>query len=251
MIRIQAGGNGSIQGPAEAKWGYTTLTVADWDHDGRPDVMVNSIRGEVVWYRNVGSHRRPVLAEAAPVEVRWPAGPPKPAWNWWKPRGRQLVTQWRTTPFVVDFDRDGLNDLVMLDHEGLLALFPRRRTASGLELLQGRRIFVGADGVPLELSRGRAGKSGRRKLAVVDWDGDGRLDVLLNGTNAELLKGQAREDGTYALTNRGPIGRRDISSHSTSPTVVDWNRDGVLDLLVGAEDGHLYYMRRSRHGSPR
>ncbi|MEE8217732.1 MAG: VCBS repeat-containing protein [Vicinamibacteria bacterium] len=251
VIRIQAGGNGSIQGPAEAKWGYTTLTVADWDHDGRPDVMVNSIRGEVVWYRNVGSHHRPVLAEAAPVEVRWPAGPPKPAWNWWKPRGRQLVTQWRTTPFMVDFDRDGLNDLVMLDHEGLLALFPRRRTASGLELLQGRRIFVGADGVPLELSRGRAGKSGRRKLAVVDWDGDGRLDVLLNGTNAELLKGQAREDGTYALTNRGPIGRRDISSHSTSPTVVDWNRDGVLDLLVGAEDGHLYYMRRSRHGSPR
>ena len=36
-IRIQAGENGSIQGPAEAKWGYTTQTVADWDHDGRLD----------------------------------------------------------------------------------------------------------------------------------------------------------------------------------------------------------------------
>jgi hypothetical protein len=79
---------------------------------------------------------------------------------------------------------------------------------------------------------------------VVDWDGDGQLDVLLNGTNAELWKGQARADGTYSLTSRGPIGERDISSHSTSPTVVDWNRDGILDLLVGAEDGHLYYLRR-------
>src|SRR5690606_27812436 len=28
-IRIQAGPNGSIQGPAEAKWGYTTLSIAD------------------------------------------------------------------------------------------------------------------------------------------------------------------------------------------------------------------------------
>jgi hypothetical protein len=147
---------------------------------------------------------------------------------------------------VVDFDGDGLNDLVMLDHEGFLSLFPRRRTPSGLDLLPGRRIFVGADGVPLELSRGTAGKSGRRKLAVADWDGDGQLDVLLNGTNAELLKGRAREDGTYELTNRGPIGRRDISSHSTSPTVIDWNRDGIFDLLVGAEDGHLYSTRQQR-----
>jgi hypothetical protein len=243
VIRLQAGRNGSIQGPAEAKWGYTTLSVADWDHDGRPDLVVNSIWGEVLWYRNLGTRQRPVLAPAAPIEVAWPAAPPKPAWNWWEPRGRQLVTQWRTTPFVVDFDRDGLNDLVVLDHEGFLALFPRRRTTSGLELLPGRRVFVGEDGAPLLLSRGEAGKSGRRKLAVVDWDGDGHLDVLLNGANADLLRGEPREDGTYALTNRGAIAQRNISSHSTSPTVVDWNRDGVLDLLVGAEDGHLYYLR--------
>ena len=46
-IRIMAGKNGSIQGPAEEKWGYTTLSVADWDHDGKIDIIVNSIFGEV------------------------------------------------------------------------------------------------------------------------------------------------------------------------------------------------------------
>ena len=32
-FRIMAGPGGSIQGPCEAKWGYTTLSVADWDGD--------------------------------------------------------------------------------------------------------------------------------------------------------------------------------------------------------------------------
>src|SRR5690606_23060327 len=55
VIRIQAGPNGSIQGPAEAKWGYTVLHVADWNHDGLPDIVINSIWGEVLWYENEGS----------------------------------------------------------------------------------------------------------------------------------------------------------------------------------------------------
>ena len=48
VIRLQAGGNGSIQGPAEAKWGYTTLSAADWDHDGDYDMFVaNSLENNL------------------------------------------------------------------------------------------------------------------------------------------------------------------------------------------------------------
>src|SRR5262249_23335252 len=100
VIRIMAGPNGSIQGPCEAKWGYTAPCVADWDRDGKPDIVVNSIWGEVLWFHNTGTRTAPKLAPAEPVEVEWPAGAavPKPAWTWWSPKGRQLVTQWRTTP---------------------------------------------------------------------------------------------------------------------------------------------------------
>ena len=98
VIRIMAGPNGSIQGPCEAKWGYTAPCVADWDRDGLPDIVVNSIWGEVLWFRNVGTRTAPKLAPAQPVEVDWPDQTPKPAWTWWNPKGRQLVTQWRTTP---------------------------------------------------------------------------------------------------------------------------------------------------------
>ena len=40
-FRIMAGPNGSIQGPAEAKWGYTCLSAADWDGDGDIDIMLS------------------------------------------------------------------------------------------------------------------------------------------------------------------------------------------------------------------
>ena len=38
----------------------------------------------------------------------------------------------------------------------------------------------------LQLNAKLRGGSGRRKLCCTDWDGDGRLDLLLNGTNADF-----------------------------------------------------------------
>ena len=66
-FRVLAGPNGSIQGPAEAKWGYTTFSANDWDGDGLPDVVLNSIWGRVVWLRSIGTRSRPELAAPRPV----------------------------------------------------------------------------------------------------------------------------------------------------------------------------------------
>jgi hypothetical protein len=181
------------------------------------------------------------------VEVLWPGETPRPAWNWWKPEGKELVTQWRTTPVMVDFNADGLNDLVMLDHEGYLCLWPRTRGFSGhLALLPPERIFVDPDGKPIQLNAGRAGRSGRRKLAVSDWDGDGDLDLLVNSSNADLLENIGQKDGKHVLVNRGPLGQRPIAGHTSSPTLIDLDANQVPDLLVGAEDGFLYYLKNPR-----
>jgi len=245
-IRIQAGPNGSIQGPAEAKWGYTTLTVADWDHDGLLDIVANSIWGKIIWYRNVGVSGKPLLENARPINVASQDPPPKPAWNWWDPVGDELVTQWRTTPAAVDWNQDGLTDLIMLDHEGHLAFFERARQKGNTALLPGKRIFVNEDGKPHALIRGPAGKSGRRKLQVVDWDGDGRLDILFNGENAEFYRNLGQKDGRVTLKNMGALDTRKVSGHTSSPTVVDFDNNGIPDLLIGAEDGRLYYKPNPR-----
>jgi hypothetical protein len=259
VIRIQAGYNGSIQGPCEAKWGYTAPSVADWNHDGLPDIVVNSIWGKVVWYQNVGARRAPKLAAARPIEVEWSGPPPKPAWNWWDPEGKALATQWRTTPLVADLDGDGLNDLVMLDHEGYLAFFARVKRGSELKLLPGKRVFMSEsasafDAIhkPLDKTAGllrlnaqEAGKSGRRTLCFADWDRDGRLDLLVNSQNINFLRNVSTAKGAYTFRDVGMVARKILAGHSTSPTVVDWDKDGVADLLVGAEDGYLYYLKNA------
>ena len=249
VIHIQAGPNGSIQGPCEAKWGYTTQTVADWDHDGLSDLMINSIWGKIVWYRNEGTRKRPRLGPARAVEVEWTGSPPKPAWNWWSPEGNELVTQWRTTPAMVDWNKNGLMDLVMLDHEGYLALFKRSQRSDGtLALLPGERIFVDGNGDTIRLNDGRAGRSGRRKLTVVDWDGDGDLDVLANSKNAEFFRNEGSQAGITTLINLDDMAERNVAGHTSSPTTIDLDRDGKPELLVGSEDGRFYHLATEHEG---
>lgn len=246
IVRVQAGKNGSIQGPCEAKWGYTTISIADWNHDGLPDIIGNSIWGKVVWWENIGSRPAPQLAKAKPVTIDWHDSPQKPVWNWFDANGDEFVTQWRTTPLAIDWNKDKLTDLVMLDHEGYLAYFERKMMATGTHLTPGQRIFMlqnssDSERTPLQLNAGIAGRSGRRKLAFVDWNGDGKLDLLANSVNADLYLQISSENGNVVFAKPKTISKQRLAGHTTSPTTVDWNGNGKPELLLGAEDGFLYW----------
>ena len=260
VIRIMAGDSGSIKGPSEKKWGYTTLSVSDWDGDGLRDIIINSIWGKIQWFENIGSEGSPVLSKVKPILVEFEGETPKPAWNWWDPEENHLVTQWRTTPFAVDWNRDGLTDLVMLDTEGYLSFYERYEDDGSLKLMPGKRIFYGLDdavfdnknnvvdstGGLLQLNHREAGGSGRRKLCIVDWDLDGDYDLLVNSINISLLENTGTENGIVLIKHQGPIADKKLSGHTTSPTIIHWNEDDLPDLLIGAEDGHFYYFERNK-----
>ena len=255
-ILIQAGENGSIQGPAEQKWGYTTLSVADWNGDGLKDIIYNSIWGKVEWFENIGTLKKPRLAKSKPIEVEWLAINPKPAWNWWNPEGKNLVTQWRTIPYAFDWNEDGLMDIIMLDHEGYLCFWERYKENGISKLKPGKRIFTAEENSTftnqfandendlLRLNTREAGSSGRRKFCIVDWDRDGKPDILVNSVNVNFLKNKGTKNGLTVLEDMGPLSDKILAGHSTSPTIVDWDKNGIPDLLIGAEDGHFYFLKK-------
>jgi hypothetical protein len=267
IIQEQAGPRGSIQGPNEAKWGYTNVSVADWDGDGLLDMLTNGIWGRVLWFRNIGTRTAPRLGPATAIEVEWSGPAPKPVWNWWTPRGNELVTQWRTTPLVMDWNQDGLADLITLDTEGYLALYERRRLPDGaLQLSPPQRVFW-AEGASVFDSHGLArnetsgllrlndadaadpGRNGRRTFCFYDWDGDHVLDLIVNShPGVNWLRGLGKNPaGQWAFRHEGPLSSHVLAGHSTTPALVDWNKDGVKDLVIAAEDGFFYLLKNSRN----
>ena len=238
-FRVMAGYNGSIQGPAEAKWGYTTCVYTDLNGDKTMEILYNSILGRIEYLTTAGARGR--VMPSAPIPVKWTGEPPYPKWNWWKPGATDLVVEWRTRPQVADWDQDGRMDIIAMDHEGYLALY--RGADDGYQ--PGERVFKNETGDSLRLNEREAGKSGRAELHLVDWDNDGDFDLL---RNTKLAGWFENVDG--AFTWRGDFPGRKLAGHDTCPNGIDWNGDGFRDLLLGAEDGHIYCYHRAAIEEP-
>lgn len=85
-------------------------------------------------------------------------------------------------------------------------------------------------------------------VEAVDWDNDGDLDLLLGDYYGGRLfvrmnEGSASEP-SFATTNEAVIAGKQpivIEHGLAAPRVVDWNEDGLFDLLLGGSKGGVYY----------
>lgn len=232
--------------PRGAPWGYTTIDVADWNHDGLPDILVNHHHGNVLWYENTGSVHEPKLNKATPIEVEWIGEPQKPERVPGTSSGKELLAPWRTSPLVMDFNDDDLHDLVMLDYQGYLAVYLRYEENEKLLLAHPQRNFVFPSGEPILLNQRTGSSSGRLKITFHDWDGDGLKDLIVSSKPAvDWMKNLGMKDGKMVLQYMGRVLSRTLMGHTDGPVVSDFNEDGIPDLLVGTETGVFYYWERS------
>ncbi len=107
--------------------GDAAPVVADWDGDGRPDLIVGAEDGSVVWYRNVGTAAAPRLEAARTLIGPSPVG--------WKNDDQRKAGGWglRVKPCVVDWDGDGRLDILLGDRCGDFVAKPSQTAEEGAE----------------------------------------------------------------------------------------------------------------------
>ena len=167
------------------------VDAVDWDGDGDLDLVIGSNEGNLYLRVNEGTKEKAAFATES-VELRSGRTPLRIP-------GRECI------PSAVDWDGDGLFDLVSGSGEGG-AWWLRNVGRAGAPAFAEPRVLI--DPVPPD--RGPSGAPrwpGRGTQAcVTDFDGDGDQDVLIGDFNEESRSDRQRErhGWVWLFRNRGP-----------------------------------------------
>lgn len=243
IIHIQPGYREDIQGPGEARWGYLSPTVFDWDGDGRMDLLTGDSRGKFMFYKNTGTTTEPVLAAEKTLYVE----------------GMDLYGTWRVKPGVARFGNKVA--YIIFDKEDELHLYWQ---LDAYHLEDGGKLLI--EGKPIRGNKYGGGTVGRGKVVVTDWDEDGVSDLLIGtygkqsipdttaqglplnmkpkrGSTILFLKNVGtNERPSYAFPKPLKFRGNYISfgGHECTPTVGAIGKSQKA-LLIGVETGRIMY----------
>jgi len=248
----------------EEQLGHAAPEFFDWDGDGLQDLLVGGFSGRFRLYLNSGT-----------------AGEPRFTDYEWIQAGEDVAVVQNfccvaVRPQMADIDGDGDTDLTAGSYApGLIYWFGS--TSGGLRPW---RALTDRDGVPImarldTLTSDTTG-SFASKPAWMDWDADGDLDLIIGNLHGDLVlrynEGQGRKDGITGVPHqpvfskhtqfpgpqfsvfdyvRGGAGALEAEKYLT-PEAVDWDQDGLVDIVVGTQSGAVYWLRNiGDEGEPR
>ena len=189
----------------------------DLNGDGRTDIVSGSWPGQIYWFQ------RKANGSYAAAEMI-------------KRYGTNLYVGSAAAPAVADWDGDGDLDLLIGTIDGFVHYLKNEGGKSAYVFKAAEKLKAG-DNI-IKTASGDAGP------CVADWDGDGKLDLLLGigaggvqwcrrlatdklDSPQTLVAAPEREASKKSFDNPKAPGTR------TKVCVADWNGDGKQDLLVG------------------
>ena len=219
--------------------------LVDWDGDGVLDIISGNSAGYILFFRNKGSNIHPVFASPEYLKAGGEIihiqpgyrediqGPGEARWGY-------------VCPTVIDWNSDGLPDILTGDSRGKFMVFINKGSKSNPELEVERPLYCKG----MNIYGGWRVKPGVAKMGdsmayvILDQDNELHLYWQIDEYNLEDKGKLKLTDGTYIKANRrggGQTGR--IKIH-----LVDWDQDGVIDILVGT--GRAQSIPNSQNGLP-
>jgi hypothetical protein len=146
----------------------STVFAADWRGTGRLDLLVGNMRGDLYLLPNDGTKAKP--AYGAPRRLEGGGQP------------IQGPHHGDAQPVAADWDGDGLLDLIVGWGDGSVVWYRNVGSKTEPKLAKGVALVPAAPAPNYDANApaSRDAKPGvRAKVCVVDWNGDGRLDLLV------------------------------------------------------------------------
>lgn len=211
----------------------------DWNNDGKLDLLSGDSNGKVWIFINKGTSKEPVLAKGILVEA---AGTPITGERTRYEKGAD--GKYRSVPSTsgkisgiyskihfADWDGDGLKDL-LVGQDGptnaLIVWYKNVGTAATPKFEAPKPIELPQSNLPMS----------RLSPYVMDWDKDGKPDLLCGGESSLMLycfrnTGSAKEPKLEPAQKIAVKGEGFEKGYRNRLDIADWNNDGKVDLLVG------------------
>jgi hypothetical protein len=145
---------------------------------------------------------------------------------------------------LADVDGDGRTDMVSGDFFGRVHWFARAVEGG----FHAPSPVLTVEGEPLDAGDASC-------VYPCDWDGNGRLDLLIGNMDGDVLLARGAEGDEPRFHALEPVrafdGPLQAPSGDAAPLLTDWDGDGIADFLLGAQDGSIVWRRNvAKQGPP-